>query len=125
MWSSAWTEPRFLKALEANRQDMIDIRGKKGFSTLIPRDKLFRHADFIFDDSGVLQEMRLIMREVVKPSRILAKINAQYSMNLTPENVVNREGVSVSVDGNAVLIRDAQKMVVSAPAKDKEAAKKH
>lgn len=65
------------------------------------------------------------MREVVKPSRILAKINAQYSMNLTPENVVNREGVSVSVDGNAVLIRDAQKMVVSAPAKDKEAAKKH
>lgn len=41
-----------LKALEANRQDMIDIRGKKGFSTLIPRDKLFRHADFIFDDSG-------------------------------------------------------------------------
>ena len=114
-----------LKALDVSKSDLIDIRGKKGFSTMIHQDKLFRHADFIFDDSGILREIVLIMREVVKESRILDKLNAEYSMNLTPENAVVRDGVSVSVLGNTVVIRDGEKMVVSVPAREKEAQKNH
>jgi hypothetical protein len=114
-----------LRALEAGKSDVIEIRGKKGYSSMIRNDKLFRHADFIFDESGVLREIVLMMREVVKDSRILGKINSQYNMNLAPDNAVVREGVAVSVKGNAVLIRDAEKMVVSVPAKGKESTKEH
>jgi hypothetical protein len=114
-----------LRALEAGNADFIEIRGKKGCSTMIRNDKLFRHADFIFDESGVLREIVLMMREVIKDSRILGKINSQYNMNLAPDNAVVREGVAISVKGNAVLIKDAGKMVVSVPDKAKESSNKH
>ncbi|MEW6348143.1 MAG: hypothetical protein AB1646_03720 [Thermodesulfobacteriota bacterium] len=109
-----------VKLLETNKADIIRLKGQNGVSAMIKNDKLFRHADFLFDESGVLREIVLFMREVVKESRIISRINTQYNINLSRDNTIVRDGVAVSVKGNTVLIRDAQKMVVKAPAKTKE-----
>ncbi len=108
-----------VKVLETNKADILRLKGPNGVSAMIKNDKLFRHADFLFDESGVLREIVLFMREVVKESGIIDRINTQYNINLSPTKPVVRDGVEVSLKGKTLLIRDAQKMVVKAPSKGK------
>ncbi len=112
-----------VKVLETSKADIIPLKGQNGVSAMIKNDKLFRHGDFLFDESGVLREIVLFMREVVKESRIIAKINSQYNINLSRDNTLVRDGVAVSLRGHTLLIRDAQKMVVKAPAKGSKEAR--
>jgi len=105
------------EALKANTSEEDLMETDEGFCTALRDNDLFRHACYRFDDSGSLIEIHLTMREVKGTDRVVKELNCTYSLDLSPNKMVVRDGVALGLDGNQLIIRDAQPLAVRAHAK--------
>lgn len=84
-------------------------------SAAVRDNKLFRHAHYRFDDKGRLTEIVLIMREVLGRDRVLEELKKSYDLTLSTKRSVTKDGVCVTVKGNALSIERAEVAIVKAP----------
>lgn len=72
---------------------------------IVRGDDLFRYATYRFDDSGVLVEIRLHMREILGKERVLEVFNAQHDLKLGSVPKAVESGVSIEVQDNSLVMK--------------------
>lgn len=96
-----------LAELRSQRREPAVMTARHFMSRPVRDNRLFRHADYRFDDDGVLREIALTMREVLGRKEALKLFNTSYKMKVSPDRSVVRDGLVISVQGNKLLIRSA------------------
>ena len=72
---------------------------------LIRGDDLFRHATYRFDDSGVLVEISLQMREILGRQRVLEIYDKQHGLNLSGHKGTREGDHAIEVKGNRLIMK--------------------
>jgi hypothetical protein len=88
-----------------------------GFCVALQDNESFRHACYCFDKQGSLVEIQLMIREVRGTKRVVKELNDTYKLNLSPDKLVVTDGVALGLDGNKVIIRNAERLPVRVHAK--------
>jgi hypothetical protein len=84
---------------------------------LIRGDDLFRHATYRFDDSGVLVEIALEMREVLGRRKVLHIYGEQYGLNLSGLKGTREGDHLIEVKGNRLIMKKGPMATVRAAGK--------
>lgn len=72
---------------------------------LIRGDDLFRHATYRFNDSGVLVEIALQMREILGRQKVLQIYNEKHGLNLSSLNGTREGDRVIEVKGNRLIMK--------------------
>lgn len=88
-----------------------------GFCMALRDNEFFRHACYCFDEQGSLVEIHLVIREVRGTELVVKELNSTYNLNLSPNKLVVRDGVALGLQGNNVIMRDAELLPVRTHAK--------
>ena len=96
-------------------EDLMETEA--GFCMALLDNESFRHACYCFDERGSLAEIHLIIREVRGAERVVKELNDTYKLDLSPDKLVVRDGVALGLNGNKLIMRDAERLPVRAHAK--------
>ncbi|MBI4964298.1 MAG: hypothetical protein HY913_13555 [Desulfomonile tiedjei] len=105
------------EALKAKTCEDDLMETKAGFCVALRDNDFFRHACYCFDDRGSLVEIHLTIREVRGTDNVVKELNSAYNLNLSPDKLVVRDGVALGIDGNKLIMRDAEVLPLKAHAK--------
>ncbi len=98
-----------VKLIKTEASSEPPLRTAQGLSWRVPNHRLFRHAEFRFDDYGFLTEIVLTMREILGKKKAVQELKKSYEVDLAGETTVVREGIALRIVGNKLFIsKDAQ-----------------
>lgn len=84
---------------------------------LIRGDDLFRHATYRFDDSGILVEIALQMREILGRQKVLQIYDEQHGLNLSSLKGTREGDHIIEVKGNRLIMKKGHMKEVRAAGK--------
>jgi hypothetical protein len=105
------------EALKAKTCEDDLMETEEGFCMALLDNESFRHACYCFDEQGSLAEIQLIIREVRGTDRVVKELNSTYNLNLSSDKLVIKDGVALGIDGNKLIMRDAERLQAKAHAK--------
>lgn len=106
-----------MDALKTTVSEDEVLETSDGFCAALRDSDLFRHARYRFDDKGTLTQIELTIREVRGRDEILGELDRTYHLNLSDEAAVVRDGVTLTLEGNTLILKDAAPLPTKTHAK--------